>query len=299
MIHRKRKLIDFKTNDGFLVHSLLTTGEYSNKEKLDSTPLVLIVHGVMGNFLSRGTPSMLPKSLTEHGINSFAINSRMAYLGQISGYGIFDDGIIDIDSAINKIKGIGYKNVFILGYSLGANLVASYASKINDRIVKGVILEGCAYSIPESQKRRLKKWNSIPSYDEIYIEAKKILSPDPYYSKRDRNFIIYRAWGSSISSFHSEVYTYKTWWFMRGPEARSSRTNELISEIKKPILFLKGESDHLVETWEVEKLIKHVKEAGNSKVKMEAIQKARHDCMENPGDTVRKIVDWIYSIVGF
>jgi alpha-beta hydrolase superfamily lysophospholipase len=297
-LQRERRLIDLTAGDGFLIHGLLTSVEYRNQNDLVSAPIVLHVHGVMGHFLARGSPRLLPPALVRHGINSFSINSRLAYMGQALGYGIFDDGVKDIDAAVDKIKSKGYRNVFVLGYSLGANLVAYYASQNKDPVIKGIILEGCSYSIPEAQEKRLTIWNSIPSYDEIYSKAKRVLSPNPYRSKNDMAFIIYRAWGPSLGSFDSEIYTYKTWWFMRSPEAHSAKTNEIISGIKVPVLFLQGVSDHLLESWELEKLAELVVEGGNSNVKFKFIENAKHDCMENPEETIDAIVSWIYSLEG-
>ncbi|NIP31938.1 MAG: alpha/beta fold hydrolase, partial [Candidatus Dadabacteria bacterium] len=110
---------------------------------------------------------------------------------QILDSAIFDETIFDIEAAVKYLVKLGFHRIFIIGYSLGANLTAYYASQNKHRNVKGVILEGCSYSLPESQKERLQKWDSIPSYDDIYENAKQLLSPNPLKSKNDRIFVVY------------------------------------------------------------------------------------------------------------
>jgi pimeloyl-ACP methyl ester carboxylesterase len=296
MTDRRRSLISFHARDGFLVHSLLVADQFESEEDLYETPVVIQVHGVLGNFLARGTPRLLPPALLERGYSSFVINTRMAFLGQIMGEGIFDDTIYDIEASIDYLTREGYRNIFILGYSLGANIVAYYASERFDPTVKGLVLEGCAYSLPDSQKKRLNKWNSIPSYEAVYKRAKKILKPDPYHTNNDQIFVIYRAWAPSFNPLDAELFTYRTWWFMRGPEAYNAKTCDLIENIKVPVLFIQGSNDDIVEEWESRELARKVYESGNKDVTLRYISNAKHDCMENPEETIETIVEWIAKI---
>jgi pimeloyl-ACP methyl ester carboxylesterase len=293
----RKNLITFQAKDGFRLDALLLSRSSDRKEDLSNTPIIINIHGVLGHFLARGTPRLLPQALLEHGISSFSVNTRMAFMGQIMGYGIFNDIINDIDASIELLKKEGFHQIFILGYSLGANLVAYYAAERSDPDIRGLILEGCAFSLPDSQKKRWSRWNSVPSYDEVYSKAKEILGPDPYKSSNDQIFIVYRAWGPTFNPFHIEIFTYKTWWFMRGPEAYNAMTYRLVPNIKIPILFLQGENDDILESWETRELARLAREARNSDVTVKYIPKAMHDCMENPDETVRTIVDWILGIM--
>lgn len=292
----RQNLISFQTNDSFQLDAFLLLRSSDNKEDVLNTPIILHVHGVLGDFLARGTPRLLPPALLEHGINSFSVNTRMAFMGQIMGDGIFDDAINDIDTSVELLKKEGFSQIFILGYSLGANIVAYYASKRSDSSIKGLILEGCSFSLPEAQRKRWGKWNSEPSYDEVYTKAKEVLGPDPYKSSKDQVFIVYRAWGPTFNPFHIEILTYKTWWFMRGPEAYNAMTHNLVSKIKVPILFLQGEDEDILEPWEAGELARLVHIAGNSDAMVKYIPQAKHDCMENPDKTIRAIVNWVSSV---
>lgn len=294
MMEKSRKrIITYSSQDGFEVNALLTLVNKKHMKSVLNTPILIQVHGVLGNFLARGTPRLLPPGLFEKGINSLSINTRMAFMGQIFGYGLYEDTILDIEAAVQYLEVQGFTKIFILGYSLGANLVAYYCSLKNRDNIKGIVLEGCAYSLPESQKSRLDKWSSIPSYNEIYKNAKSILGPDPKNFRNDKVFVVYRAWGPSFNPVDCEMFSYKTWWFMRSPEADNAKTYKHIDKVKNPILFINGKEDDIVDLWEPRDLKKILERAGNSYVKLRYIPDAKHDCMENPKYTITAISNWI------
>jgi len=293
MIQIDKKHIAFKASDGFEIDGLLLPRYSKSEEELLNTPIIIIVHGELGHFLSHITPRLLPTYLYDQGISSFAINTRMANIGQKTGQAIVDDAIMDVEAAVDMLRDMGFHRIYILGYSLGSNLAVYYASQRPDPNVRGIILEGCTYSLPESHKKRLKKWKSVPSYDEIYEKAKEVLKPDPYTSLNDTLLVVSRAWGPTFKPTHFGIYTYRTWWFMKSPEATKTKAYKLISEVKIPILFLRGTNDRLVESQETIKLASIANEAGNLDVTIKYIPDARHDCMENPVKTIEAIIDWI------
>ena len=293
MVSRQRRLLSFPAEDGFLINALLVSGEFKREEDLYDSPIVILVHGVLGHFLARGTPRLLPNALEEHGISSFSINTRMAFTGQMFGGAIFDESIMDIEAAVNVLVKEGFRKIIILGWSLGANICVYYAVNNSNPNVKGLILEGCSSSLPLSNKKRLEKWNSIPSYDHIYDIAKKVLKPDPVTTQNDRVFIIYRAWGPTFDPSDVELFTYRTWWFMRSPEAYNAKTNEIIAGVKIPILFIHGDNDYVVGAKEPESLVDILNSSGNQDVQLTFIPDAKHDCMENPTATVDTLIKWL------
>jgi len=293
MVSRQRRLLSFPAEDGFLINALLVSGEFKRKEDLFDAPIVLLVHGVLGHFLARGTPRLLPNALEENGISSFSINTRMAFTGQMFGSAIFDESVMDIEAAVNMLVKEGFRKIIILGWSLGANISVYYAANNLHPNVKGLILEGCSSSLPLSNKNRLEKWNSIPSYDHIYDIAKKVLKPDPVTTQNDRVFIVYRAWGPTFEPADIELFTYRTWWFMRSPEAHNAKTNEIISSVKIPVLFTHGNDDYIVGHEEPESLVDILNNAGNHNVQLSFIPNARHDCMENPSATIDTLIKWL------
>jgi len=291
-----KQLVSFKSKDGFEVNAILTVSKKRSEKELFSFPMIIQVHGVLGNFLTRGTPRLLPPALFDVGIHSLSINTRMAFMGQIMDSAIFDQTINDIDAAVKYLVKVGFLRIFILGYSLGANLTAYYTALNKSKDIKGIILEGCSYSLPESQKTRLERWKSIPNYEDIYKSAKHLLGPNPLKSENDQIFVIYRAWGPTFNPIDCEMFSYKTWWFMRSPEAENAKTYKLIDKIKVPTLFINGKNDYIVAAWEPKELKKILSRSGNDKVKMKLIPDAKHDCMENPKATITAISNWVRKV---
>lgn len=293
MIAKQRRLLTYNSPDGFEINALLTTPEFKNEGEMYKKPVIINVHGVLGNFLARGTPQILPPMLLERGISTLSINTRMGFLGQIFGEGIYHEAGQDIEESVKLLTKQGFENIYVLGYSLGANLAVHYLTQSDCEEVKGVILEGCSYSLPDSQKRRLAKYGSIPQYDAIYERARQILGQDPISSRNDQLFIVYKAWGNSYGPGDIEIFSYRTWWFMRSPEADFAKTYKHISKVRIPVLFIHGENDDIVDHWEPEKLKGILDESGNNNVTLTYIPDARHDCMENPKTTTDVITAWL------
>jgi len=289
-LHEQQTLLRFRADDGFLISALLVTKKYEKKEEILEIPVLLQIHGLLGHFLARGTPRLLPHALLDHGFHSMSINTRLAYVGQMTSRGIFDDTIKDIDVAVQFLTREGFRNIFMLGYSLGASMVVHWAENRKHPDVKGLILEGAVYSGPDSSRKRLAQMGGMPTYEGVYEKAKAVLGDDPYNTTNDETFVVYQASGPSREPIHSEIFTYKTWWFMKGPEAHNAMVHKHIGKINWPILLIRGETDHLVEEWEPEALAQIVRDAGNKSVRVRQIPDAGHDCMENPDEMLKEIV---------
>ena len=218
-IHEKQSLVRLKTADGFVISCLLVTNDYDKKKDILQVPVLVQVHGLLGHFLARGTPRLLPHALLADGFNSLAINTRLAAAGQMTSRGVFDDTIYDIDAALGLLVEEGFQRIFLLGYSLGASMVVHWAANRQHPHVQGLILEGVAFSLPDSRRKRWEKWGSSPTYAEVYERAKALLGADPYRAVHDEMFVAYQAAGPTREPLHSEIFTYKSWWFMMGPEA--------------------------------------------------------------------------------
>ena len=298
MINEQKRLLTYRTEDGFEVNSLLVTPEFPSEKALYESPIVVSLYGVLGHFLTRGTPQMLPPLLKEKGISTLSVNTRMAFMGQIMGQGIFPDTIHEMRESVNVLRGEGFQNIFMLGYSLGANMAVYYATQTGSFGIRGLVLEGCSYSLPYSQQRRLERNGSIPSYDDIYLKAKEVLGPDPGKKKNDQIFIVYRAWGDSFNPVDAEMFTYRTWWFMRGPDAHHAKTCELVKDLKAPVLFIHGENDDVVDVWEPMELKNIMNRSGNADVTLRYIPGAKHDCLDNPRDSIEAVTEWVSRVAG-
>ena len=234
---------------------------------------------------------MLPHALLADGFNSLAINTRLAAAGQMTSRGVFDDTIYDIDAALGLLVEEGFQRIFLLGYSLGASMVVHWAANRQHPHVQGLILEGVAFSLPDSRRKRWEKWGSSPTYAEVYERAKALLGADPYRAVHDEMFVAYQAAGPTREPLHSEIFTYKSWWFMMGPEAFNAMAHRHIGKLTVPVLLLRGEHDPLVEAWETEALAQIVRDAGRTSIRASQIAGAGHDCMENSEEMLKEIVE--------
>jgi pimeloyl-ACP methyl ester carboxylesterase len=235
----------------------------------EKEPVIIHIHGFLGNFLE-GSQRYLPPILAEAGYSSLSINTRMATFGLFFGYGIIDDTIPQIDTAIIYLKNMGYSKIILSGYSLGSSIVLRYASLRNDPAqfpaLKGIIALSTPYSTADTIRNRWNKWGSNPSYDEVYRRVKETLKPDPFTSSEDRTVIIYKARGDTLNPEHTELYTYKTWWYLAGPEAESSKCYKQIARIRIPILLIQGRQDAELEPGEADDLARTAQNAGNRDV---------------------------------
>ena len=292
-VRERQELIRFRTRDDFLISALMMTPESHPRQEVFDIPILLQVHGLLGHFLARGTPRLLPHAVVERGFNAMSMNTRLAYAGQINGQGIFDDTVHDLDAAIEFLTGEGFKRIFILGYSLGACMVAYWAASREHDRVRGLILEGPLYSSPDTKRKRFDQWGSSPSYQEAARTAKALLGDDPYNSPDDEILIFYHSRGPNLEPLSDEIFTYKTWWFMVGPEAYGTMTYRHMDKIDLPVLILRGEKDHIVEAWEPGALAEVARKSGNENVRVRQVPDAGHDCMENSDEMLKEIVQML------
>jgi pimeloyl-ACP methyl ester carboxylesterase len=285
-------LVRLRARDGFLVHAYLVTATGRPGGDARDLPILVQVHGSLGHFLARGTPRLLPHALQERGCHSLSINTRLASAGQMTSRGIFDDTPMDIEAALAFLADGGYRNVFVLGYSLGAAMVTYWAARQHPGHVRGLILEGLSRSIPDRHRRDALTWGSIPSYEEIHGRARSLLGAEPRTSTNDETFVVYRSRGPTRGPDHSEVFTYKTWWHMVGPEAHGAMAHRHVGSIRLPILLLRGEKDELTGPDDPEELARLARTAGNRDVRLRQVPGAGHDCMENPEAMLDEIQRW-------
>ncbi|NIP32020.1 MAG: hypothetical protein GTO02_21435, partial [Candidatus Dadabacteria bacterium] len=81
MVEEQKRLLTYYTDDGFEVNSLLISPQFESEKDLYNNPIIINVHGVLGNFLARGTPQILPPALKKEGISTLSVNTRLAFLG--------------------------------------------------------------------------------------------------------------------------------------------------------------------------------------------------------------------------
>ena len=242
----------------------------THKKNLEERPVILRLHGILGNLLDE-TEHELPSILAAEGFSSLTMNTLLANLGLFFGFGIYDDAMPQIDKACEFLRKLGFKKIVIAGHGLGGCMAIRYAALRKDPseypAVRGIIAIATPYSLPETIRRRWKRFGSEPSYDEVYRKAKRIFKPaTSEEAARDESFVVKKAHGKTYLPEHSEVYTLKTWWSLASPEAEGTKAYKHIGQAQVPILLVHALQDDILEQCEFEDLSQVAIEAGNSDV---------------------------------
>jgi pimeloyl-ACP methyl ester carboxylesterase len=225
----------------------------THKAHLEKKPVILRLHGTLGNLLDE-TEHELPSILAAEGYSSLTMNTLLANLGLFFGFGLFDDIMPQIDKACEFLTKVGFKKIVIAGHGLGGCMAVRYAALKNDPLTDTI-------------RRRWQRFGSEPAYDEIYARAKRIFNPPPGEEPApDEPFLVKKAHGETYRPEHSEVYTLKTWWSLAGPETEGTKTYQHIGQAKVPILLVHALHDDIIEHREYEDLGKISVEAGNNDV---------------------------------
>jgi alpha-beta hydrolase superfamily lysophospholipase len=151
---------------------------------------------------------------------------------------------------------------------------------------------GAPWGLPEALEVRAAKWGASPSYDELYERANQIVH-DPTGAMADRLFVIEHSRGPSAQPQHSEIYTYRTWWHSRGPEATAAKTHLQIGQVRAPILLVQGNADIIVAHEEAFALADIARAAGNDRVQVSIIDGADHFFGGREFSTIETVVRWM------
>ena len=92
----------------------------------------------------------------------------------------------------------------------------------------------------------------------------------------DRLFVIEQSRGPTRRPRDSEVYTYRTWWHSRGPEAHAAQAYRQLPHVGVPTLFTQGDADDVVAPEEAERQVALMHDAGNDRVHLARIPGASH-----------------------
>lgn len=237
---------------------------------------VIHVHGIMGNFLV-GTLRFLPSRLARAGYPTLVVETRMGNVGQLFGKAIFDDAVKDIAAAFWWLEAQGYDRIVVCGYSSGATLAARYVATHKLVGIKALISISGPWGLPQSLEARSRKWGADPSYEQIVERLAGVVgSGTPDRPEDDRLFVIEQSRGPTRRPQDSEVYTYRTWWHSRGPEAYAAMAFRQLPEVTVPTLFTQGTADQVVDPDEAQRQADLLRESGNEHVDLVWVPGAGH-----------------------
>ena len=112
----------------------------------------------------------------------------------------------------------------------------------------------------------------------------------------DRVFVVARSRGPTRRPRDSEVYTRRTWWHSRGPEAVEAMACRQIGQVTTPVLLVQGTADFVVEPWEALELARVAREAGNDDVEIAWVEGAEHSFAGHEMATLAVVARWLKRV---
>jgi pimeloyl-ACP methyl ester carboxylesterase len=257
----------------------------------------LVVHGSVGNYVG-GVPRRIGLGLAQAGFSVLTVNTRMANYGAFFGTGLFHRTPLDLDAALAVLRRLGHDHVVLVGYSMGATMVTHYQALRHRREVIGVCTLAHPRSLPLSLRRRWERYGARPGYDEVAQTARRVIGPDPDDDDADdRIFTVERASGPTAEPEHCEIWTYRTWWFSRGPEATHAVSAERIGGLRVPIAIIQAGADEIILPDEGAELADIAKGAGAPSVRLVTIPGADHVFRGYEAAAAAVCESWIQAVI--
>jgi len=198
-------------------------------------------------------------------------------VGQLFGKAIFEDAVRDIAAAFWWLEAEGYDRIVVCGYSSGATLAARYVATHHLQGIRALISISGPWGLPQSLEARSRRWGADPSYEEIVERLGKVVgSGTPDRPEDDRLFVIEQSRGPTRRPQDSEVYTYRTWWHSRGPEAYAAMAFRQLPDVTVPTLLVQGTADQVVDPQEGQRQYDLMLESGNDQVQLVWVPDAGH-----------------------
>jgi len=253
---------------------------------------VLVVHGSVGNYIT-GVPRRVSFGLANAGFTVMSTNTRMANYGVIFGGGLMHRTPLDLDAALAILRRRGFTRIVLLGFSLGATMVTHYQALRRPADVVGVCTLAHPASLPSALRLRWDHYDSEPAYAEVAEAAHLRLAPDYESAERDRIFVVRRARGFGEGPGDGEVWTYRTWWYSRGPRAPHAESRLRIADVTVPLAIVQAGEDELVRASEGPQLEGLARRGDCPSVMLETIPGADHVFAGVDDALTEAIVGWL------
>jgi len=238
------ELIRTTTQDGLQLQGLLATPEGEAKG------VVLLIHGLEGNFYENCFFDDVAQAVTEAGWAFAAVNTRGAGVlasfntdvpGQYREYGaareVIEDSLADLGAWLDYLEKRGFKSVLLSGHSLGTLKVVYYQAQRQDPRVKGIVLMGAV------DYHSFARETAGEHLEEYLEEAKEMVAVG-----RGEEFTP-KAWHFLTLMSYRSFYD----WFRPDSPARIFEFSQpdfaysQLQSLKVPLLVLQGEKDQYLQ----------------------------------------------------
>ncbi len=127
----------------------------------NSKAIVIQAHGYAGS-RSKEKPSFpIAQALVQKGISVLMFDFRASGESEGSMVSVGDFEQRDLKGAIDYVKNLGYTNIGIIGYSMGASTTAVVAANENE--IKSVVLDSPFADLTDYLKVNMPYWTNLPN----------------------------------------------------------------------------------------------------------------------------------------
>lgn len=276
---------DKHTWDGIIFHP---RGEDERRRRI----AVLVIHGSVGNYIT-GVPRRISFALANAGFTVLSANTRMANYGVFFGGGLMHRTPLDIEAALNVLRRRGFRRIVLLGFSMGSTLVTHHHALNQSPDVVGVCTLAHPASLPGALHLRWNYFGANPGYDEVTEIVRERLGPDYERSPNDRIFLVRNARGFGQRPLDCEIWTYRTWWFSRGPEAMHAISRLQVGRINVPFAIIQAGEDELITDREGTELEMLARQGGCPSVFHHTVPGADHLFTGRDRQLTDAVVSWL------
>jgi dienelactone hydrolase len=256
---------------------------------------VIVVHGSVGNYVS-GVPRRISQGIAAAGYTVVSVNTRMANYGVFFGTGLLHRTPWDLDAWVDLVRRMGHRRIVLLGYSLGATMVTHFQALRHRPEVVGVCTLAHPLSLPASLRRRWERFGARPDYATVADRALAMIGGSLDDDRGDDEiFIVERASGPTDAPHHAEIWTYRTWWFSRGPRAAHAVSAERIGALDVPVALIQAADDMIVPSSDGEELAGIARDAGVP-ARLEHVPHANHVFSGREDAAVARCLAWLGEV---
>ena len=279
---RKKEFIIVNTEDGCFLPGMIQRSEKDTKS------IIIFVHGSGGNFFKADYYEDMSNEFNYHEYDFLVCNNRgseqfFRLHKKINGknetikagniYENFDESIYDISAVVNYAKELGYKDIILVGQSLGTIKVAYYCEQVGD-IRKMILLS------PVDMVNRFRSRVS-EQYEDLIKKSKKLIKEGNPYEMVTSEFSALKV--ASTMAINSKADLFKL---------EANRNIKTPLNFKGYVSIIAGTNEHVYKGWSMDYVEKRLRERyKNAKVQFYTIPNSTHDYKEHEKQISRLIID--------
>lgn len=267
----REKLLRINSSDGIELVGLLFLPEYKTNK------IVIHVHGMSGNFYENRFIDNLATTYINKGYTFIIFNNRgKDYISELhkgnenviigSCYEQFKDCVLDIQAIVDWAENNGYDEITLEGHSYGCNKVVYYNHKVKKQRIKNIILLA-----PCDIPKEIEEYTG-DMYNLCVKKSKELI--DNNNGNELIDFPIFSNGKISANTFYNDLLYGSECDFFRYRE--KNKKNNILNEIKIPVIVVFGDIDNCVLTQPIETVKKYLKNNINN-CKIEIIENADHE----------------------